>query len=142
MTDTFPFVDEDGTWIEILGQPASVPISAPVPALFLDRDGVVVVETHYLREVEKTELIPGAGATITLANQQGVRVVMVTNQGGIGRGLYGWAEFEAVQNKIKAELAAHVGPALTPSAPAPIIPTAWRHTPATTMTASLNRACC
>lgn len=106
MADTFPFVDEDGTWIEILGQPAPVPISAPVPALFLDRDGVVVVETHYLHEVEKTELISGAGATIALANQQGVRVVMVTNQGGIGRGLYGWAEFEAVQNKIKAELAA------------------------------------
>ena len=104
MAEAFRFVDEDGTWIEILGQPGPDP--APVPALFLDRDGVVVVETHYLHEVEKTELIPGAGATIALANQRGLPVVMVTNQGGIGRGLYGWADFEAVQDRIKTELAA------------------------------------
>ena len=37
----FP-IDEDGVWIEILGSPSAS------PALYLDRDGVVVVETHYL----------------------------------------------------------------------------------------------
>lgn len=93
----FP-IDEDGVWIEILGSPSAA------PALYLDRDGVVVVETHYLHEVEKTKLIPGAGETIALANRRGLHVVLVTNQSGIGRGLYDWAAFAMVQDKIKAEL--------------------------------------
>ena len=94
------FVDTDGVWVEILSARRSA------PALFLDRDGVVVVETHFLHEVEKTELIPGAGETIALANQRGLHVVLVTNQSGVGRGYYGWAEFQAVQDKIMADLAA------------------------------------
>ena len=93
----FP-IDEDGVWIEILGSPSAA------PALYLDRDGVVVVETHYLHEVEKTKLIPGAGETIALANRRGLHVVLVTNQSGIGRGLYDWEAFAMVQDKIKAEL--------------------------------------
>ena len=93
----FP-IDEDGVWFEILGSPSAA------PALYLDRDGVVVVETHYLHEVEKTKLIPGAGETIALANRRGLHVVLVTNQSGIGRGLYDWAAFAMVQDKIKAEL--------------------------------------
>ena len=95
----FP-IDKDGVWIEILGQPSLA------PALYLDRDGVVVVETHYLHEVEETQLIPGAGETIALANRRGLHVVLVTNQSGIGRGLFDWAAFIAVQEKIKAELGA------------------------------------
>ena len=100
MTKATRYVDGDGVWVEILGTPKAA------PALFLDRDGVVVVETHYLHEVEKTELIPGAGETIALANQRGIHVVLVTNQSGVGRGLYGWAEFQAVQDRIMADLAA------------------------------------
>ncbi len=95
-----PHIDEDGVWVEILGERRAA------PALFLDRDGVVVVETHYLHEVEKTELIPGAGETIALANRRGLHVVLVTNQSGVGRELYGWPEFAAVQDRIKADLAA------------------------------------
>ncbi len=100
MTEATRYVDSDGVWVEILGTPRAA------PALFLDRDGVVVVETRYLHEVEKTELIPGAGETIALANQRGIHVVLVTNQSGVGRGYYGWAEFHAVQEKIMADLAA------------------------------------
>ena len=105
MADQPIFVDGDGVWVEILG------VRRSAPALFLDRDGVVVVETHYLHEVEKTELIPGAGETIARANQRGLHVVLVTNQSGVGRGYYGWEEFRLVQDKIKADLAsfgAHV----------------------------------
>ena len=100
MANPAEFVDDDGVWFETLGE------RRPAPALFLDRDGVVVVETHYLHEVAKTKLIPGAAETIAQANQRGLHVVLVTNQSGVGRGYYGWPEFEAVQNKIKADLAA------------------------------------
>ncbi len=94
-------LNSDGVWCEILtlGAPGR-------PALFLDRDGAVVEETDYLSRVEDVVMIPGAAETIAAANKRGVAVVMVTNQAGIGRGHYGWAEFEAVQRAIVAFLAA------------------------------------
>ena len=76
------------------------------PALFLDRDGAVVIEAHYLHKVEDVELIPGAGATIAAANAKGVPVIFVTNQAGVGYGMFGWPDFYAVQEKIFSDLAA------------------------------------
>ena len=70
------------------------------PALFLDRDGVVVEEVDYLHRVEDVRLIDGAATIIAACNQANIPVVLVTNQSGIGRGLYGWPEFAAVQEKL------------------------------------------
>jgi D-glycero-D-manno-heptose 1,7-bisphosphate phosphatase len=72
------------------------------PCLFLDRDGVLVEESHYLHRIEDVALISGAAEGIAKANAVGVAVVMVTNQAGIGRGYYGWQEFERVQTYIAA----------------------------------------
>lgn len=72
----------------------------PRPALFLDRDGVIVVDAHYIGDPDKVELLPGAGYLIRSANESGIPVIVVTNQSGIGRGYFGWPEFERVQNKI------------------------------------------
>lgn len=77
------------------------------PALFLDRDGVIVEEVDYLSRVEDIRIIPGAAAVIAAANRLSIPVVIVTNQAGIGRGYYDWPEFAAVQEAILAELALH-----------------------------------
>jgi D-glycero-D-manno-heptose 1,7-bisphosphate phosphatase len=76
------------------------------PALFLDRDGVVVEEVDYLHRVEDVRLVDGAAGIIGKANALGLVVVLVTNQAGIGRGRYGWQEFAAVQETILDGLAA------------------------------------
>ncbi len=75
------------------------------PALFLDRDGAVVEDTEYLRRGEDIAMIRGAAGVIAAANKHGVAVVLVTNQAGIARGYYGWAEFKHVQQAIVAALA-------------------------------------
>jgi D-glycero-D-manno-heptose 1,7-bisphosphate phosphatase len=72
------------------------------PCLFLDRDGVLVEETHYLHRTEDVVLVSGVAEAIANANLLGVPVVMVTNQAGIGRGYYGWHDFERVQQHIIA----------------------------------------
>ncbi len=90
-------IDGVGLWREVLRPPSDGPRR---PALFLDRDGVIVDETGYLHEPPKVALIPGAGAVIAACNGAGVPVLAVTNQSGIGRGLYGWAEFAAVQTRM------------------------------------------
>jgi D-glycero-D-manno-heptose 1,7-bisphosphate phosphatase len=74
--------------------------------LYLDRDGVVVEETEYLRRVQDIIIISGATDVIAAANKKGLPVVMVTNQAGIGRGYYGWSEFKTVQDALIAMLEA------------------------------------
>ena len=66
------------------------------PALFLDRDGVIVEEVNYLHRPEDVRLCVGAAEFISLANRQGTPVIVVTNQSGIGRGYYDWPDFTAV----------------------------------------------
>ncbi len=92
-------IDAEGVWCEI--RAGAQRCGA---ALFLDRDGVVVADTAYLRRVEDVAIIKGAAAVIAAANRRGVAVVLVTNQAGIGRGYYGWDEFVAVQNAIAVRL--------------------------------------
>lgn len=102
MPEQFPFglLDAEGIWCETTG----LPTVASRPALFLDRDGVVVEEVGYLHRAADVRLISGAAEVIRIANQRGVPVVMVTNQAGIGRGYYGWREFEEVQAALASAL--------------------------------------
>lgn len=94
----------DGIWCQILRRPQrQTPLR---PALFLDRDGVVVEEAHYLHNPEDVSLIDGAAKAIRVANLRGCPVVIVTNQSGIGRGYFGWPEFAATQTRIIEDLAA------------------------------------
>ncbi len=99
------FLDNDGIWCQ-LPRPERVASYRGRPALFLDRDGVLVEEIGYLHRPEEVRLIPGAAALIAAANRAGLPAVLVTNQAGIGRGTYGWAEFQATQERISADLAA------------------------------------
>ncbi len=95
------FIDAEGVWIQIISKPGR-----GRAALFLDRDAVVIEEGHYLCRADDVRLIPGGAGVISAANGLGVPVVIVTNQGGIGRGYYGWEDFAAVQERMLDELAA------------------------------------
>lgn len=75
------------------------------PALFLDRDGVIVKDTHYLGRPEHMHLIEGAALAIARCNALGIPIVVVTNQSGIGRGYYDWDSFHAVQAALCSALA-------------------------------------
>ncbi len=91
-------LNEDGTWREYAS------LECPGPALFLDRDGVIVEETGYLHEPDKVRLVAGIIDVMGRANACGVAVIVVTNQGGIGRGLFRWEDFAAVQEEIARHL--------------------------------------
>jgi D-glycero-D-manno-heptose 1,7-bisphosphate phosphatase len=75
------------------------------PAFFLDRDGTLNEEVDYLSDPEQLVLIPGAAAAVARLNALGIPVVVVTNQSGIGRGKYGWPDFEAVMGRMSELLA-------------------------------------
>jgi D-glycero-D-manno-heptose 1,7-bisphosphate phosphatase len=57
-------------------------------ALFLDRDGTLIVDKVYLADPEGVELIPGAAEGLRRARTLGFKLFLFTNQSGIGRGLH------------------------------------------------------
>jgi D-glycero-D-manno-heptose 1,7-bisphosphate phosphatase len=69
-------------------------------AVFLDRDGTLIVEKNYLHRPEDVELFPGAGAALQKLSAAGYKLIMVTNQSGIGRGYYTLADAERVNEHV------------------------------------------
>ena len=57
-------------------------------AVFLDRDGTVTEEVGYLTDLKALTLIPGAASAIRQLNEAGFKVILVTNQSGVARGLF------------------------------------------------------
>lgn len=70
------------------------------PVLFLDRDGVIIVDADYIGDPLDVELIPGAAAALVRARDAGYGLACLTNQSGIGRGYYSREDFGAVQARI------------------------------------------
>ena len=117
MTDrTWPIV-APGVWLDVRRNPG---IDAG-PVLFLDRDGVIVEDNGFPSDPDAARLMPGAVQLVAAANRNAIPVAIVTNQSGIDRGLYGWAEFAAVQSRIEALLAAQ-GAAIDALAACPFHP--------------------
>ena len=81
---------------------------ADARAVFLDRDGTILVDPGYLHEPGRARLFPGAAPAIRRLNDAGFLVVTVSNQSGIGRGLFDEAAYDAVQRRL-AELLAPEG---------------------------------
>lgn len=76
-------------------------------AAFLDRDGTIIEDVHYIARAEDVALRPGAGEAVRALNYAGVAVVVITNQSGIARGLLTTAQYEAVCRRTAEVLAEH-----------------------------------
>ena len=80
-------------------------------AIFFDRDGVLNEEVGYLWQIERFKWIDGARDAIKLCNEHELLTVVVTNQGGIARGLYTKKEVDALHAFMQeslAEVGAHI----------------------------------
>ena len=74
--------------------------------IILDRDGVINVDSgQYIKSPEEWKPIPGALEAIARLNQWGWRVVVATNQSGIGRGLFGMDTLNAINDRMVRSLA-------------------------------------
>ena len=72
--------------------------------LFLDRDGTLIQNKHYLSDPEQVEFCEGAIEGLLGLKSAGYRLVVVTNQSGIGRGYFTVEQMEAVHKRIKENL--------------------------------------
>lgn len=76
------------------------------PALFIDRDGTLVEARHYPSRPEDLVLYPGIGPGLRLLRDAGWKLVVVTNQSGIARGLFTEDDLALMHDHLRAGLAA------------------------------------
>lgn len=76
------------------------------PALFLDRDGTINVDTIHVSRPDNVRLIPGAASAIARVNAVGMPIIVISNQSGIGRGIFTVDDYESVRVRVDELLAA------------------------------------
>ena len=74
------------------------------PAVFLDRDGTLIEEVNFLSRVEDLRVFPFTADAVRLLKENGFLVIVVTNQSGIGRGVYDEAAMRSIHDQIQVEL--------------------------------------
>ena len=79
-------------------------------AIFLDRDGTIIEECGYLSDPERVILLPGAAQVLAALAAEGWKLIVVTNQSGVGRGLISPAQMEQVQNRFLSLMSQHAIP--------------------------------
>ncbi|MBW8192966.1 D-glycero-beta-D-manno-heptose 1,7-bisphosphate 7-phosphatase [Neiella marina] len=80
-------------------------MSAPSPAVFLDRDGVINLDTGYTHKVEDLVILPGVAKGCRRLIEAGFKLVIVTNQSGIARGLYTKSDYQRFTERLLELLA-------------------------------------
>jgi histidinol-phosphate phosphatase family protein len=79
---------------------------APRPAVFLDRDGTIVVERGYLSDPDEIELLPGVARALRSLKAAGYPLVVVSNQSGVGRGLFPESRVHEAMARVREALRA------------------------------------
>lgn len=75
-------------------------------AVFLDRDGTINEDVGYLAKPDDLRMIDGAAISIKRLNDAGVKVIVISNQSGVGRGYFSGDDVEAVNGRLVELLAA------------------------------------
>jgi heptosyltransferase-2 len=101
--------------LPLVAPPPAVDPAPPTPGLtstslagvtvFLDRDGTLNVDTGYVKSPDDFTVLPGVGAALARLKQAGARLVVVTNQSGLGRGYFSSRDLEAIHSKLRLVLA-------------------------------------
>ncbi len=78
--------------------------SEDCPAVFLDRDGTLMVDVDYCGDPAKVEVFPDAGEALRQLKQAGYKLIVVTNQSGIGRGYFTEDDYRAVEREFLRRL--------------------------------------
>lgn len=73
-------------------------------AIFLDRDGTIAKDVHYCRRVEDFEILPTVPEAIKLLNDNGFKIIVITNQSGVARGYFTKEMLAQIHQKMKDEL--------------------------------------
>src|SRR3982750_3064662 len=74
------------------------------PAVFIDRDGTLIEEVNFLSKVEDLRIFPYTPAALATLRDNDYRVVVITNQSGIGRKIFSESEMQAIHDAIERRM--------------------------------------
>ena len=78
----------------------TVAVPAAIQALFLDRDGTLIEDRHFVGAVDQVTLIPGTREALARLLDAGTRLFILTNQSGVNRGYFTLADVEAQNRRL------------------------------------------
>ncbi len=73
-------------------------------AIFLDRDGTIITDKHYLHDPNEVEYLPNATNGMKLLQKMGYSLLIITNQSGIGRGYYTKEQMDSVHIQMQNDM--------------------------------------
>jgi rfaE bifunctional protein nucleotidyltransferase chain/domain len=82
-------------------------LTRAAPIVFLDRDGTLIENVHFLNNPERVRLLAGVGEGLRLLQDRGFRLIVVTNQQGIGLGYFDYDQFVATNSALLRQLATY-----------------------------------
>ncbi len=74
------------------------------PAVFLDRDGTLMRDVDYCGDPKHVEVFPETAGALARLRKNGYKVIIITNQSGIGRGYFSEAEYRKVEKEFIRQL--------------------------------------
>ncbi len=75
-------------------------------AVFVDRDGTLMEDADYCSDANDVKIFPGAPEALRRLKSNGFKVIIITNQSGIGRGLFMLQQYRAVEAEVLRQLGA------------------------------------
>ena len=74
------------------------------PAVFIDRDGTIMHDADYCSDPKKVQIFPGVPEALRRLKSKGFKLIIITNQSGIGRGFFAVDQYRAVEAEVLRQL--------------------------------------
>jgi D-glycero-D-manno-heptose 1,7-bisphosphate phosphatase len=81
-----------------------MPTEMLTPAIFVDRDGTIMQDADYCSDPRDVQIFPGVPEALQRLKSQGFKLIIITNQSGIGRGLFTVDQYHAVEAEVLRQL--------------------------------------
>ena len=78
--------------------------SAKSPAVFIDRDGTIMHDADYCSDPKQVQVFDGATAALRRLKDAGYKIIVITNQSGIGRGFFSETQYHAIEGEVLRQI--------------------------------------
>jgi D-glycero-D-manno-heptose 1,7-bisphosphate phosphatase len=75
-----------------------------LPAVFVDRDGTIMHDCDYCSDPKQVRVFPGVPEALRRLKRAGYKIIVITNQSGIGRGFFTLEQYRAVEAEVLRQL--------------------------------------
>ena len=73
-------------------------------AVFIDRDGTIIEDADYCSQPKQVKIFPGVPQALRRLKSNGFKLIVITNQSGIGRGFFTVDEYRSVESEVSRQL--------------------------------------